>query len=55
MQRKYVVLHLLFIAKHILFIRTVAKLYVVVEKVLLFALVPINLSVLSFTIYFFHP
>ena len=52
MQRKRAVLHSFFMGKH-LFIKTVAKLYLAdlaVVKVFLFALVPINVSVLSFTI-----
>ena len=42
MQQKRVVFHSFFMAKH-LFIKTVAKLYFVVAKVFLFALVPIIL------------
>ena len=54
MQRKRAVLHSFFMTKHS-FIKTVAKLYFAVAKVFLFALVPINVSVLSFTIYLFYP
>ena len=49
MQCKRVVLHSFFMAKHS-FIKTAAKLYFAVAKVFLFALVLINVSVLSKTI-----
>ena len=46
-----VIYNLFFMAKHS-FIKTVAKLYFAAAKVFLFALVLINVSVLSFTICF---